>query len=91
MKLERLIELFNDIADPGLCSDWDNSGLIAGDEEKEIRRVLCALDATDEVIDEAVELKADLILTHHPLIFRGIKKVNNRDFTGRRIMKLVKF
>ncbi|MBQ7464841.1 MAG: Nif3-like dinuclear metal center hexameric protein [Lachnospiraceae bacterium] len=90
MKLERLIELFNDIADPGLCSDWDNSGLIAGDEEKEIRRVLCALDATDEVIDEAVELKADLILTHHPLIFRGIKKVNNRDFTGRRIMKLVR-
>ena len=89
MKLCNLIEIFNDIADPSLCSDWDNSGLIAGDEEKEIKSVLVALDATDDVIDEAVELKADLILTHHPLIFRGIKKVNSRDFTGRRIMKLI--
>lgn len=90
MKLCNLIEIFNDIADPKLCSSWDNSGLIAGDTDQEINSVLIALDATDEVIDEAIELKADLILTHHPLIFRGIKNVSSLDFTGRRIIKLIK-
>ncbi len=84
-----LINLLNDIADPALCSEWDNPGLIAGDSGMDIKRILIALDATDEVIDEAVQCKADMILTHHPLIFRGLKKVNNSDFTGRRIMRLI--
>lgn len=85
-----LIALFNDIADPSLSSGWDNPGLTVGDENMAVKRILVALDATDEVIDEAVELDVDLILTHHPLIFKGIKKVNNSDFTGRRILRLIK-
>ncbi len=85
-----LISLLNDIADPALCSDWDNSGLITGDSGMDIKRMLIALDATDEVIDEAVSQKADMILTHHPLIFRGLKKINDSDFTGRRIMRLIR-
>ena len=84
-----LIRIFNDIADPSLCSDWDNPGLIVGDSGADIRRILIALDATDEVIDEAVQHQADMILTHHPLIFRGLKKVNDKDFTGRRIIRLI--
>lgn len=89
MICSKLIDLLNDIADPSLCSDWDNPGLIAGDSGADIKRILIALDATDEVIDEAVQHKADMILTHHPLIFRGLKKVNDSDFTGRRIMRLI--
>lgn len=89
MICSKLIDILNDIADPSLCSEWDNPGLIAGDSGSDIKRILIALDATDEVIDEALQHRADMILTHHPLIFRGIKKVNDQDFTGRRIMRLI--
>ncbi|MBR5376251.1 MAG: Nif3-like dinuclear metal center hexameric protein, partial [Lachnospiraceae bacterium] len=56
MELTEFIGLLNDIADPGLCSDWDNSGLIVGDVKKDIKKVLIAVDATDEVVEEGIEL-----------------------------------
>lgn len=70
--------------------DWDNVGLLAGRHDKEVRRIYIALDATDEVIADAVRWKADLLLTHHPLIFRGMKQINDGDFIGRRVMALLK-
>ena len=48
---------------------WDNVGLLAGRDDKEVARIYIALDATDEVIDAAVSWEADMIITHHPLIF----------------------
>ena len=73
-----------------LAEEWDNVGLLAGRPEKEVRRVYIALDATDEVIEHAVERKADMLLTHHPMIFSAMKKITGDDFTGRRIMELIK-
>ncbi len=70
--------------------NWDNVGLLVGDAEKEVHTVYIALDATDETIAEAVEAGADLLLTHHPLIFKGIRQVNSEDFVGRRVMKLIR-
>ncbi len=70
------------------CS-WDNVGLLVGSFEKEVKTIYIALDATDETIQEAAEAEADLLLTHHPLIFQGLKKVNSKDFTGRRVMALI--
>ena len=52
---------------------WDNVGQLLGDPEKEVRRVLVALDITEEVADEAIEKGAQLIVTHHPVLFRGRK------------------
>lgn len=69
--------------------DWDNPGLLAGRGDKEIKKVLIALDATDEVVEQAVLEQADLLLTHHPLIFRPLKKVNDQDFIGRRLVRLI--
>ena len=57
--------------------DFDNVGLLAGRAEKEVNRVYLALDATDAVIDRAVEAGADMLITHHPLIFSPIKKVTD--------------
>ncbi len=90
MKCSELIRLLDEIADRSYAEDWDNPGLLAGDREKEIKRVLVAVDATDEVIDEAIECGADILITHHPMIFKGIKRVTKDDFTGRRIIKLIK-
>lgn len=68
---------------------WDNVGLLAGRDDKEVARIYIALDATDEVIDAAVSWEADMIITHHPLIFGGLKRIHNRDFIGARILKLI--
>lgn len=77
-----------------LCPDeyaegWDNVGLLAGDEEKEVKRILIALDATDEAIRQAELCGADMLLTHHPMIFSPIKRVVAGDMTGRRILRLI--
>lgn len=69
--------------------EWDNVGLLAGRDEKEVRRIYIALDATDEVIREAVDWKADMLITHHPLIFGGMKRITDGDFIGRRLLALI--
>ena len=68
---------------------WDNVGLLVGRDDKEVKRIYIALDATDEVIERAISLKADMLITHHPMIFSPIKKICNLDFVGERILKLI--
>lgn len=70
--------------------EWDNVGLQAGRSDKEVRKIYIALDATDEVIDEALRWGADLLLTHHPLIFKPLKQVNDQSFIGRRILRMIR-
>ena len=69
--------------------DWDNVGLLVGREDKEIQKIYIALDATDEAIEEAIANGADMLLTHHPMIFKGMKRVTQEDFIGRRIIRLI--
>lgn len=69
--------------------DFDNVGLLAGRAEKEVSRVYIALDATDAVIDRAIESGTDMLITHHPLIFSPLKRVTDEDFISRRIVKLI--
>lgn len=68
---------------------FDNVGLLVGRAEKQVEKIYLALDATDEVIDEAINLGADMLITHHPLIFSGMKSVTDEDFIGRRVVKLI--
>lgn len=70
--------------------EWDNVGLLAGRDDKEVRSIYLALDASDEVIRAAREQGADMLVTHHPLIFSGMKRITNQDFIGRRILELVR-
>lgn len=69
--------------------DWDNSGLLVGDFENGVDRVLVALDLDDDVVDKAVSDHADLVVTHHPLIFGSLKAVTTEDFIARRVIKLI--
>lgn len=70
--------------------EWDNVGLLAGRDDREVRRIYVALDATDEVIREALTWGADLLVTHHPLIFGGMRQITNGDFIGRRLLELIR-
>lgn len=74
----------------GCALEWDNVGLLAGRADKEVGCIYTAVDVTDEVIDEALSEGADMLVTHHPLIFSGLKKVTDQDFIGRRVLKLLK-
>ena len=70
--------------------EWDNVGLLIGDVNEEIHRIYIALDATDEVISHAIDFGADMLITHHPLIFSGMKRLTSDDFIGRRVISLIK-
>ncbi len=90
MKCRDIIEFLQQQFPESMACDWDNVGLLAGSMEKEVHTVYIALDATDEAIAAAVEAQADMLLTHHPLIFKGIRQVNSEDFIGRRILELIR-
>lgn len=70
--------------------DFDNVGLLAGRNDKEVHTVYVALDATDKVIDDALDAGADMLVTHHPLIFSPMKKITDEDFIGRRLVKMIR-
>lgn len=74
-----------------LCAEWDNDGLSCLPVcEVEVRRVLVALDATEAVVDRAVNGKFDLLLTHHPLLFRGVKALTDEQTVPRKLLKLAR-
>ena len=89
MRCRELLKRLEELAPAEYACDWDNPGFLAGRADKEIHKVFVALDATDEAVDQAIEEKADLLLTHHPLIFKALKKVNDEDFVSRRILRMI--
>lgn len=90
MNCRKIIEILQEQSPERYACSWDNVGLLVGDYEKEVKTVYIALDATDDTILRAIEAGADLLLTHHPMIFKSLKQVNSEDFIGRRIIALIK-
>ncbi len=72
------------------AENWDNVGLLVGREEKEVKKVMIALDASDTVIAQAAAEKADMLVTHHPMIFSAVKKITDSDFIGRKVIDLIR-
>lgn len=90
MKLSNIINIIEDIAPVNLKEDFDNVGLMVGDRDKNINKILLALDCTEEVIKEAKEIGAELILTHHPLLFRKPSTITTDTLLGKKIIDLIK-
>ena len=85
-----ILNFIEGIAPPYMKMDWDNCGLLCGRKDKEVRKILVALDPFRNVIQEAIDLGADLIVTHHPLIFRNpLMAVNEDTETGRLVLELM--
>ena len=82
------MELLAAWAPRSLAESWDNPGLLVGDADREVKRVLVALDVRDSVIEEAILCRADWIITHHPMLFSPLKKITTDSPNGRRVLRL---
>lgn len=80
----------NEFAPYELAEEWDNTGILAGCEDQEVTGVLCALDLNFKVLEEAREKGCNLIVTHHPILFRGRKNLREDDVEGRMLCELVR-
>lgn len=89
MKIKELTEYLNHRFLPVYQEDYDNAGFLLGDDSRELTGVLCTVDVTPAVIDEAAAKHANLIVSHHPLIFGGLKRITPGSATGRMAMRLL--
>lgn len=89
-KCADIISFMERLAPNELAENWDNTGLLVGSREGNIKKILICLDVTMATIDEAIAQKADLIITHHPVIFDEIKRLNEQDFKGEQLYKLIR-
>ena len=87
MKAAQIIDKLEQLAPIAYAESWDNVGLLVGSREREVKKIMVALDATDAVIEQAIAKKVDMIITHHPMIFSAMKRVTDEDFIGRRILR----
>ena len=90
MKVKDIIQVIEEFAPLSVQESWDNSGLCVGSPDDQVSSVLLALDCTPELVDEAVACGADMIVTHHPLIFSGLKKISPDNITGAAVIKAIK-
>ncbi|MGM9549338.1 MAG: Nif3-like dinuclear metal center hexameric protein [Faecousia sp.] len=88
--VDDVLQFMETIAPAALMESWDNGGLLCGRRDKEVHKILVALDPFRNVIQEAIKVRADLIVTHHPLIFgESITAINENTETGRCILALI--
>ena len=88
MMIEEIIKKLREEFPLEYAMPWDNPGLQVGRMDRAAKKVYVALDATDEVISECIRWEADLLVTHHPLLMSGIKKVNSEEYLGRKVLAL---
>lgn len=90
MKVKDIKKEIEKFAPPFLKESYDNIGLMVGSNDKSVKKILVALDCTNEVISEGKKEKVDLIITHHPLIFKKPSKIVYEDLQGKKIIELIK-
>lgn len=90
MRLRELTNFLETIAPLSYQEDYDNSGLIVGDPDQEVSGALISLDCTEAVVDEAIQHGFNLVISHHPIVFKGLKKFNGKTYVERVVMKAIK-
>jgi dinuclear metal center YbgI/SA1388 family protein len=86
----QVISFFEQLAPQELTQSWDNTGLLVGSRQGAVNRILVCLDVTNASVNEAIAKKADLIVTHHPVIFKELKRLNEDDMKGKLLYSLIK-
>ncbi len=89
-KLIDIIQAIEAVAPLSLQESYDNAGLLTGNRAMEITAAVVCIDVTEDVIDEALDKNANLVISHHPLIFKGLKSLTGKDYVERTIIKAIK-
>lgn len=88
--VKQLLHFLNEVAPPQYQESYDNSGLLIGSTDLEIKGVLVCLDATEEVISEAISSDCNVVVAHHPILFSGLKKITGQSYIEKAIIKAIK-
>lgn len=89
MQVKDITSLIEKIAPLSYQEDYDNAGLIVGRAEMEVTGILLCLDSTERVVDEAIEMDCNLIIAHHPIVFKDLKKLNGKNYVERTLLKAI--
>jgi dinuclear metal center YbgI/SA1388 family protein len=90
MKIKEIISILESWAPSSYQESYDNSGLLVGNADTEVTKVLISLDCIESVVDEAIRENCNLIIAHHPILFGGIKRLNGSNYVERTIIKAIK-
>ncbi|RYZ62051.1 MAG: Nif3-like dinuclear metal center hexameric protein [Chitinophagaceae bacterium] len=90
MKIGALLSAIEVFAAPELQEEYDNAGLITGSKEWECTGALCTLDVTVAVLEEAVKNNCNLVVAHHPIVFKGLRRINGRSYVEQVLIKAIK-
>src|SRR6266498_1874631 len=90
MKIDDIISFLESMAHPSLQEHYDNAGLVIGDKNWKCTGIICSLDATEEVIKEAIAKNYNLVVAHHPIIFGGLKKINGKNYVEKTVITAIK-
>ncbi|PZX49336.1 Nif3-like dinuclear metal center hexameric protein [Algoriphagus chordae] len=89
-KISDVISYLEQIAPPSYQESYDNATLITGDRTAEVRGIVCSLDCIESTVEEAIELGANMIVAHHPIVFKGLKSLTGKNYVERTIIKAIK-
>jgi len=90
MQIKDITRLFDEWAHPSLQESYDNCGLLTGNPAWEVKGILVSLDCTEDVIAEAVSRNCNLVVSHHPIIFKGLKKITGNNYAERTVISAIK-
>lgn len=89
MRCEEIIKILERQSPREYAMDWDHVGLLVGRRDKEVKKMMLVVDVTNEVVDTAVHNQIDMIVSHHPMIFGKIDRINDESVLGKKILALV--
>ena len=89
LRIADVVSYLEALIPPDLAEEWDNVGLLLGDRRQQLERVMTCLSLTSDVAQEAVERGAQLIVSHHPIMFRPVNRLNNDTREGRMLLQLI--
>ncbi|MFT4544004.1 MAG: dinuclear metal center YbgI/SA1388 family protein [Bacteroidia bacterium] len=90
MQASEIIKYLEELAPPSLQESYDNSGLLVGDSSTEVAGIMVSLDCTEDVVEDAISQGCNLIVSHHPIVFTGLKRFNGKNYIERTVIKAIK-
>jgi dinuclear metal center YbgI/SA1388 family protein len=90
MQIKHIVQELDRYAPPAFQENYDNSGLIVGNAEWDCTGIICTLDATEDVVLEAIAAGCNLVIAHHPIIFSGLKKLNGKNYVEKTVITAIK-